>query len=198
MKVIVKCIAGSHLFGLNTPLSDMDYKGVYMPEANDIMNMSLNKMNYDGYASSTKTEVGTPSNTLVLFKKSDGNVKGLVGMDEPIATQKYDVGHPSNRGLEDALAQHHREEATRLADYKSDADYDADAVAAGDKITEEVADEDFDTFAESNGIDKDALEDAGFSKEEIELANALKVKDSHYVAGKAIMECVIKKLTGGK
>ena len=41
MKVLVKCIAGSHLFGLNTPTSDKDYKGVYMPEPKDII---LNKI----------------------------------------------------------------------------------------------------------------------------------------------------------
>jgi len=37
MKVLVKAVAGSHLFGLNTPNSDKDYKGVYFPEAEDIL-----------------------------------------------------------------------------------------------------------------------------------------------------------------
>lgn len=37
MKVLVKTIAGSHLFGTNTPNSDMDYKGVFLPEASDIL-----------------------------------------------------------------------------------------------------------------------------------------------------------------
>lgn len=31
MKVICKVLAGSHLFGTNTPESDKDYKGVYLP-----------------------------------------------------------------------------------------------------------------------------------------------------------------------
>ena len=37
MKVIVKAIAGSHLFGTNTPESDIDYKGIYLPEPKDII-----------------------------------------------------------------------------------------------------------------------------------------------------------------
>lgn len=37
MRVLVKAVAGSHLFGLNTPSSDIDYKGVYIPEADDII-----------------------------------------------------------------------------------------------------------------------------------------------------------------
>lgn len=53
MEVIVKCVAGSHLFGLNTPKSDKDYKGVYLPTAEDIIlnrvkgsiNNSTNKSN---------------------------------------------------------------------------------------------------------------------------------------------------------
>lgn len=37
MNVVVKCIAGSHLFGTNTINSDTDYKGVYLPEPKDIL-----------------------------------------------------------------------------------------------------------------------------------------------------------------
>jgi predicted nucleotidyltransferase len=37
MKVLCKVTAGSHLFGLSRPESDTDYKGVYMPEASDIL-----------------------------------------------------------------------------------------------------------------------------------------------------------------
>lgn len=37
MKILVKAIAGSHLFGTNTPSSDMDYKGVFLPEPRDIL-----------------------------------------------------------------------------------------------------------------------------------------------------------------
>lgn len=37
MKTIVKTIAGSHLFGLNTENSDTDYKGIYLPSAEQIL-----------------------------------------------------------------------------------------------------------------------------------------------------------------
>lgn len=37
MKVLVKAIAGSHLFGTNTPTSDMDYKGIFFPTKEEIL-----------------------------------------------------------------------------------------------------------------------------------------------------------------
>lgn len=37
MKVLVKAVAGSHLFGTNTEKSDHDYKGVFLPTADDIL-----------------------------------------------------------------------------------------------------------------------------------------------------------------
>lgn len=37
MHIVVKAVAGSHLFGLNTPSSDRDFKGVYLPDAKSIL-----------------------------------------------------------------------------------------------------------------------------------------------------------------
>lgn len=37
MKILIKAIAGSHLFGTATETSDKDYKGVFLPEASDIL-----------------------------------------------------------------------------------------------------------------------------------------------------------------
>src|SRR6516162_8798992 len=37
MKLIVEMRFGSHLYGTTTPLSDLDYKGVYIPDARDIL-----------------------------------------------------------------------------------------------------------------------------------------------------------------
>lgn len=37
MRVLIKCIAGSHLFGTNGVNSDKDFKGVYLPEAKEIL-----------------------------------------------------------------------------------------------------------------------------------------------------------------
>jgi hypothetical protein len=36
-RVLVKTVAGSHLFGTSTPSSDMDYKGVYLPSRDQIL-----------------------------------------------------------------------------------------------------------------------------------------------------------------
>jgi len=36
-KKLFQCIHGSHLYGLNTPQSDMDYKGVFMPDADELL-----------------------------------------------------------------------------------------------------------------------------------------------------------------
>lgn len=37
MKILVKAVAGSHLFGTNTEKSDKDFKGVFLPSADDIL-----------------------------------------------------------------------------------------------------------------------------------------------------------------
>jgi len=37
MKQIVKMVFGSHMYGLDTPTSDMDYKGIYLPELHELL-----------------------------------------------------------------------------------------------------------------------------------------------------------------
>jgi predicted nucleotidyltransferase len=37
MEILVKAIAGSHLFGTNTPASDTDFKGVYLPSKEELL-----------------------------------------------------------------------------------------------------------------------------------------------------------------
>lgn len=37
MKKIVRMVFGSHMYGLNTPESDMDYKGIYLPELDELL-----------------------------------------------------------------------------------------------------------------------------------------------------------------
>ena len=37
LNIVVKMKFGSHLYGTSTPLSDTDYKAVYIPEARDII-----------------------------------------------------------------------------------------------------------------------------------------------------------------
>ena len=38
--LILKCVAGSHLYGLNTPSSDMDTRGIYMESIGDVLNIN--------------------------------------------------------------------------------------------------------------------------------------------------------------
>ena len=38
--LILKCIGGSHLYGLNTPSSDLDIRGIYLEDIADILNIS--------------------------------------------------------------------------------------------------------------------------------------------------------------
>ena len=44
MKILVKAVAGSHLFGTNTEKSDHDYKGVFLPDAEDILLGKFNQV----------------------------------------------------------------------------------------------------------------------------------------------------------
>ena len=37
MNVLMKTVHGSHLYGLETPNSDVDYKGIFLPELNDLL-----------------------------------------------------------------------------------------------------------------------------------------------------------------
>lgn len=37
MKTVVKIKFGSHLYGTNTPASDLDYKSVHIPDVDDIL-----------------------------------------------------------------------------------------------------------------------------------------------------------------
>jgi predicted nucleotidyltransferase len=37
MKILCKLKYGSHLYGCNTPTSDIDFKGIYLPSLNDYL-----------------------------------------------------------------------------------------------------------------------------------------------------------------
>jgi hypothetical protein len=73
MKVIVKTIAGSHLFGLNTPKSDKDYKGIYLPEPRDIIlekvKKSIHESTGDDLGKNDKDDVDIEFYSLCKFFK---------------------------------------------------------------------------------------------------------------------------------
>ena len=43
MKILVKMFYGSHLYGLNTPTSDLDFKGIYFPTYREILTCNIPK-----------------------------------------------------------------------------------------------------------------------------------------------------------
>lgn len=47
MKILVKCVAGSHLFGTNTEKSDKDFKGIFLPTKEDILLGKLGKTTHE-------------------------------------------------------------------------------------------------------------------------------------------------------
>lgn len=66
MEIIVKAIMGSQLYGLDTPESDIDYKGVYIPDAEDIL---LNKVPKTSLNDSGTGQDDTEMFTLLGFFK---------------------------------------------------------------------------------------------------------------------------------
>lgn len=53
-KLLFKCQSGSHLYGLNTPESDIDYVSVFLPSAYDVL--SLQKCEYINNSTKSSTE----------------------------------------------------------------------------------------------------------------------------------------------
>lgn len=79
MNLIAKVIHGSHLYGLNTPESDMDYKGIYIPSMEDMIlgnvkdsiNLSSNKSNEKNTSSDVDYEVYSLQKFMKLLSKGE-------------------------------------------------------------------------------------------------------------------------------
>lgn len=73
MRVLIKAKAGSHLFGTNTPSSDMDYKGVFLPEADQILlgsySESISKTTGDSNSKNSKDDIDIELYSLKKFLK---------------------------------------------------------------------------------------------------------------------------------
>lgn len=71
MKILVKAIAGSHLFGTATENSDHDYKGVFLPEAEQIIlgnySDTVRKTTGTGITRNTKDDVDSELYSLRKF-----------------------------------------------------------------------------------------------------------------------------------
>lgn len=71
MKLIVKMVFGSHLYGTATPNSDRDYKGVYLPTAREILlgriPKSYNESTGDQHSKNTSSDVDCEIYSLHYF-----------------------------------------------------------------------------------------------------------------------------------
>lgn len=73
MGIIVKMIFGSHLYGMDTPASDKDYKGVFMPTKEQIflgnIPKSYNETTKHGNEKNTSEDIDTEIYSLHYFIK---------------------------------------------------------------------------------------------------------------------------------
>ena len=83
-KTIVKMLFGSHVYGCNTPTSDTDYKGVYIPDADDILlgrqpKTSVTLSTGQGMTKNSKDDVDDEMFTLQGFLRmvAEGQVVAL-------------------------------------------------------------------------------------------------------------------------
>ena len=68
---VMKCIFGSHLYGLETPASDMDYKGIFIPSAQSILAQkaprNISHSTGDDFTKNTADDVDTEMFSLHEF-----------------------------------------------------------------------------------------------------------------------------------
>lgn len=73
MRILIKAVAASHLFGLNTPTSDIDYKGVFIPELDEVLlgkaPKSIKHSTGNDHSKNTSEDVDTEFYSLSKFMK---------------------------------------------------------------------------------------------------------------------------------
>ncbi|ASD52122.1 nucleotidyltransferase [Pseudomonas phage PspYZU05] len=71
MQLVVKTVYGSHLYGLNTPESDTDYKGIFLPEPKEILlgtaKRSIVSSTGDDISRNTKDDIDSEFYSLHYF-----------------------------------------------------------------------------------------------------------------------------------
>lgn len=69
--IIMKCLFGSHLYGLNTPNSDKDYKGIFFPKLEDLLLQKVPKSYHhstgSGVTKNTADDIDTEIYSLPYF-----------------------------------------------------------------------------------------------------------------------------------
>lgn len=84
-KLIYLTLGGSHLFGLNTPNSDLDIKGIYLPNSTDVaafkpedLNLSTNRTNKKNLKEDVDIELWSIHKFFKLIKSGDTNAYDLL------------------------------------------------------------------------------------------------------------------------
>lgn len=71
MELILHTVFGSHLYGLNTPASDQDFKGIYLPATNDVLlgriQKSINRRTKQGEGKNTAADSDSEIYSLHYF-----------------------------------------------------------------------------------------------------------------------------------
>jgi predicted nucleotidyltransferase len=62
-KIIFKCVYGSHLFGLNGPKSDKDFKGIVLPSREDYLFKQVPKTSYQEKTNNQKFSKNSPEDS---------------------------------------------------------------------------------------------------------------------------------------
>ena len=94
MKLLVNMVHGSHLYGLNTENSDMDYKGIYLPELDEVLLgtyvKEFRQSTGNSYTKNTKDDIDNVIYSLPKFLKMacDGDTVAMdmLHCDNPLVT----------------------------------------------------------------------------------------------------------------
>lgn len=99
MKTIIKMQFGSHLYGTNTPASDKDYKGVFVPDMRDVLlgkqpSTSITQSTGQSHAKNSSDDVDTEMFTLHGYLKMVAKGE-VVALDMLFAPESNFVSDPA-------------------------------------------------------------------------------------------------------
>lgn len=88
--MILRCVAGSHLYGLNTPSSDMDERGIYLESLEDVLNIN-GRQNSEVADDKQDTKYYSLGKFLKLASECNPNIIELLYLPEDAILQKSPV-----------------------------------------------------------------------------------------------------------
>ena len=85
--MILRCVAGSHLYGLNTPSSDLDERGIYLESLEDMLNIN-GRQNSEVADDKQDTKYYSLGKFLKLASECNPNIIELLYLPEDAILQK--------------------------------------------------------------------------------------------------------------